>query len=71
VAWLVLPYFRGAAFVYDKFVREQLRKLNGTSTKEGSKPKTSSTSPKDKDNLKGKFIAFVTPKKVLFIGKIV
>ncbi|KAJ1685545.1 hypothetical protein LUZ63_016935 [Rhynchospora breviuscula] len=63
VAWLVLPYFRGAAFVYDKFVREQLRKFNGTGTTEGSKSKTSSTSPKDKDKLKSKFISFVTPKK--------
>ncbi|TVU25364.1 hypothetical protein EJB05_27858 [Eragrostis curvula] len=26
IAWLVLPNFRGAAFIYDKFVREQLRK---------------------------------------------
>uniref|UniRef100_J3MY01 HVA22-like protein n=1 Tax=Oryza brachyantha TaxID=4533 RepID=J3MY01_ORYBR len=26
VAWLVLPQFRGASFIYDKFVREQLRK---------------------------------------------
>ncbi|KAL5206516.1 hypothetical protein ABZP36_034725 [Zizania latifolia] len=26
VAWLVLPQFRGASFIYEKFVREQLRK---------------------------------------------
>ncbi|KAF8695097.1 hypothetical protein HU200_037706 [Digitaria exilis] len=26
VAWLVLPQFRGASFIYDKLVREQLRK---------------------------------------------
>lgn len=26
VAWLVLPQFRGASFIYDRFVREQLRK---------------------------------------------
>ncbi|PWZ39438.1 Protein HVA22 [Zea mays] len=25
-AWLVLPHFRGASFIYDRFVREQLRK---------------------------------------------
>ncbi|KAG5602591.1 hypothetical protein H5410_033961 [Solanum commersonii] len=24
VAWLVLPQFRGAAFIYEKFVREKL-----------------------------------------------
>ncbi|XP_010926852.1 HVA22-like protein e [Elaeis guineensis] len=26
VAWLVLPQFRGASFIYERFVREQLRK---------------------------------------------
>ncbi|KAF7072781.1 hypothetical protein CFC21_077868 [Triticum aestivum] len=26
VAWLVLPQFRGASFIYEKFVREQIRK---------------------------------------------
>ncbi|MQL89150.1 hypothetical protein Taro_021726 [Colocasia esculenta] len=26
VAWLVLPQFRGAAFIYERFVREQLQK---------------------------------------------
>ncbi|KAL1566493.1 HVA22-like protein e [Salvia divinorum] len=29
VAWLVLPQFRGAAFIYDKFVREKLIKKYG------------------------------------------
>ncbi|CAH9088341.1 unnamed protein product [Cuscuta epithymum] len=24
VAWMVLPYFRGAAFIYDRVVREQV-----------------------------------------------
>ncbi|KAK9684313.1 hypothetical protein RND81_10G201500 [Saponaria officinalis] len=26
VSWLVLPQFRGAAFIYQKFVREKIRK---------------------------------------------
>lgn len=26
VAWLVLPQFRGAAFIYNRVVREQFRK---------------------------------------------
>ena len=26
VAWLVLPQFKGASFIYEKFVREQLSK---------------------------------------------
>jgi len=26
VAWLVLPQFRGAAFIYEKIVREKIRK---------------------------------------------
>ena len=28
-AWLVLPQFRGAAFIYEKIVREKLFKING------------------------------------------
>ncbi|XP_078179975.1 HVA22 homolog E [Carex rostrata] len=26
VAWLVLPQFRGASFIYERFVRQQIRK---------------------------------------------
>lgn len=29
VAWLALPQFKGASFIYDKVVREQLRKYRG------------------------------------------
>jgi receptor expression-enhancing protein 5/6 len=25
VAWLVLPQFRGASFIYERFVRQQIR----------------------------------------------
>ncbi|KAK1319143.1 Protein HVA22 [Acorus calamus] len=51
VAWLVLPQFQGASFMYDRLVREQLRKYN---TKDG------------KDNTKDgkdKCKTFVTPGK--------
>lgn len=66
IAWLALPNFRGAAFIYDKFVREQLRKHGLTSAAASGKKddgKSSSPSSKDKDKPKNKFLAFVTPKK--------
>ncbi|RWR80033.1 HVA22-like protein e [Cinnamomum micranthum f. kanehirae] len=30
VSWLVLPQFRGASFMYQALVREQLKKVTGT-----------------------------------------
>ncbi|XP_077210745.1 HVA22-like protein e [Tasmannia lanceolata] len=38
VAWLVLPQFRGASFMYERFVREQLRKLGGKTRKDHHSP---------------------------------
>ena len=66
VAWLVLPQFRGASFIYDKLVREQLRKhgLTAGGGKVKKDDKSPSSSPKDKEKPKSKFLAFVTPKKV-------
>ncbi|GAB2289373.1 HVA22-like protein e, variant 2 [Dionaea muscipula] len=29
MSWLVLPQFRGAAFIYEKFVREKIKKYAG------------------------------------------
>ncbi|XP_074580104.1 HVA22-like protein e [Curcuma longa] len=63
VAWLVLPQFRGSAFVYEKFVREKLRKHG-----RASNPNSSSSTKDDKasrDKIKNKFVSFViTSKKV-------
>ncbi|EAY81013.1 hypothetical protein OsI_36196 [Oryza sativa Indica Group] len=70
IAWLALPNFRGAAFIYNRFVREQLRKHGlagagaGAAASVGKKDKSSpSSSPKDKEKTKSKFLSFVTPKK--------
>ncbi|XP_072970865.1 protein HVA22-like isoform X2 [Typha angustifolia] len=38
VAWLVLPQFRGASFIYERFVREQLRKYGGKIGKGSAQP---------------------------------
>ncbi|XP_077229608.1 protein HVA22-like [Tasmannia lanceolata] len=37
VAWLVLPQFRGASFIYERFVREQLKKMVGRAGKDHKK----------------------------------
>ncbi|KAK1272234.1 Protein HVA22 [Acorus gramineus] len=37
VAWLVLPQFQGASFMYDRLVREQLRKYNAKEGKDKCK----------------------------------
>ncbi|KAL3323539.1 hypothetical protein AABB24_037932 [Solanum stoloniferum] len=58
VAWLVFPQFRGAAFIYDKFVREKIIKRYRESS---SSPQHNKKSPKAKS--KTKFVDFITPKK--------
>ncbi|XP_004250166.1 HVA22-like protein e [Solanum lycopersicum] len=59
VAWLVFPHFRGAAFIYDKFVREKIIKRYRESS--SSSPQHINKSPKAKS--KTKFVDFITPKK--------
>ena len=58
VAWLVLPQFKGAAFLYNRFVREQIKKYNGHTSHHKS--------PNGKG--KNKFVDFITPKKVSFMN---
>ncbi|CAM8922116.1 unnamed protein product [Rhodiola kirilowii] len=54
VAWLVLPQFRGAAFIYQRFVKEHLKKF-------GLADGTQHKSPNGKG--KTKFVDFIIPKK--------
>lgn len=64
VAWLVLPQFRGAAFIYDKFVREKLFNRDGDGAVLSPK-KSAIHSPKKSPNsskLK-KLISFSSLKK--------
>ncbi|KAK4264541.1 hypothetical protein QN277_025701 [Acacia crassicarpa] len=74
VAWLVLPQFNGAAFLYERFVREQIRKyVTGRETHVPSHQQASTSSSaiskqkkqKSPTNVKGKkkFVDFILPKK--------
>ncbi|XP_052182788.1 HVA22-like protein e isoform X3 [Diospyros lotus] len=53
VAWLVLPQFKGAAYIYDRFVREKIKKYGGLDRRQSS--------PNGKP--RNKFVDFLTPKK--------
>ncbi|KAM1739601.1 hypothetical protein ACFX11_015295 [Malus domestica] len=57
VAWLVLPQFKGAAFLYERYVRDQVRKYAGFNNHPQSS-KTSSPTGKAKN----KFVQFMNPK---------
>ncbi|XP_019200185.1 PREDICTED: HVA22-like protein e isoform X2 [Ipomoea nil] len=58
VAWLVLPQFRGAAFIYNKLVREKLIKKYGARFLPQQQ-----NSPNGKAKTKTKFVDFISPKK--------
>ncbi|KAF9622295.1 hypothetical protein IFM89_031098 [Coptis chinensis] len=56
IAWLVLPQFRGAAFIYERFVREKLKQYGGNFIKDH--PSSSKA--------KNKFVESISPKKVSY-----
>ncbi|PIN14546.1 hypothetical protein CDL12_12823 [Handroanthus impetiginosus] len=58
VAWLVLPRFRGAAFIYEKFVREKVIKQYG-----GAHFNKAHFNKSPKGKGKKKFVDFITTKK--------
>lgn len=58
MAWLVLPQFRGAAFIYERYVREQMKKYGILRDHHHHH----SGSPDGKG--KKKFVQFIVPKKV-------
>ncbi|RLM59018.1 hypothetical protein C2845_PM18G07230 [Panicum miliaceum] len=74
-AWLVLPNFRGAAFIYNKFVREHVKKHNViraasdpgnvSNNPRPDEDKIISTSPKEKKT-KRRLLSMVIPKKLRF-----
>ncbi|XP_028765203.1 HVA22-like protein e [Neltuma alba] len=71
VAWLVLPQFNGAAFLYERFVRQQIRRYVTQSHHQHQQASSSSSSiatqkkQKSPTNVKGKkkFVDFILPKK--------
>ncbi|KAL2974292.1 hypothetical protein AAZX31_14G095800 [Glycine max] len=63
VAWLVLSQFAGAAYLYERFVREHIRKyITERQHLYGNHQQQSTKSPNNSGKAK-KFFEFVTPKK--------
>ncbi|KAG2678498.1 hypothetical protein I3843_11G004900 [Carya illinoinensis] len=63
MGWLVLPQFLGAAFLYERYVREQMKKYRGRRVMSDHRHHKS---PNTINNMKGKhktFLEFITPKK--------
>ncbi|KAL9422559.1 hypothetical protein AB3S75_034769 [Citrus x aurantiifolia] len=60
-AWLVLPQFRGAAFIYERFVRQQIRQYRGG--KDHHQHHHRKSSPTGTGKGKNKFVDFIMPKK--------
>lgn len=66
--WLVLPQFKGAAFLYDRFVRQQIKKHGflGHHQQQQHQQPQQQQQQKSSPNGKGKkkFVQFITTKKV-------
>ncbi|XP_015865841.1 HVA22-like protein e [Ziziphus jujuba] len=65
--WLVLPQFKGAAFLYDRFVRQQIKKHGflGHHQQQQHQQPQQQQQQKSSPNGKGKkkFVQFITTKK--------
>ncbi|XP_010026286.2 HVA22-like protein e [Eucalyptus grandis] len=59
VAWLVLPQFQGAAFLYERLVREHILKRQPKSKSKSSPTSSPNAEPKSRK----KFVDFIIPKK--------
>ncbi|KAJ4728817.1 HVA22-like protein [Melia azedarach] len=64
-AWLVLPWFRGAAFIYERFVREKIRQYRGAGVGVGVGVGVTEHHHKSPTGGKArnKFVDFIIPKK--------
>ncbi|KAL6890159.1 hypothetical protein ACP4OV_008922 [Aristida adscensionis] len=70
MAWLVLPNFRGAAFIYVKLVREQIKNHNGivaaNAVSINTKEKDPSSPTLKQKTTKRRLLYLVLPKKLRF-----
>ncbi|KAL9313983.1 hypothetical protein ACSQ67_019435 [Phaseolus vulgaris] len=66
VAWLALPQFEGASYLYERFVREHIRKYITDREHLQYNPHKTKTSPND-NKAKKRFVQFVTPNKVSYL----